>query len=84
MVLNLLPWDRGHVGERMENSCQSPPMTFPPGSLALDPSLGVEGDVPPSLEGEGGGLEEGFQAAWSVFFVVINSMSFFTSLWLES
>ena len=37
-----------------------------PCSSALDPSQEEEGIVPPSLEGEGGDLEGGFQAACSV------------------
>ena len=73
------PWAQGHFGEEV-NLLRSPPKISPPCSSALDPSLEGQGVVPLSLEGEGGDLEEGFQAACSVclyqFSLVFCNLSF--------
>ena len=69
------PWAQGHFGEEV-NLLQSPLKIFPPCSSALDPSLEGQGVVPLSLEGEGGDLEEGFQAACSVCLYQFSHFSF--------
>ena len=72
-------WAQGHFGQEVI-LLRSPLKISPPCSSALDPSLEGEGVAPPLLEGEGGDLEEGFQAACSVclyqFSLVFCNLSF--------